>query len=130
MPGETADANKPRRARVQVIHDDEDLRLLVRLSLRRDPRLEVVTGGDGEVAWVDVVIVDQYLRSGRRGEDVAVEIKASCGDCKVLLLVGHEPRGPRPWPPAVDAALRKDEIGDLLPVVQKLVGLSPELDLG
>ena len=127
MPQPTADENEVRRARVLVVHDDEDFRLLVRLTLQRDPRLEIVAGPDDEP---DLVIIDQLLRSGRRGEDVARDVKAACAACKVLLLVSHEQHGPRLWSPAVDASLRKDEIRDLLVVAQRLVGLTTGAETG
>ena len=127
MPEGASDGDESRRARVLVVHDDEDFRLLLRLTLQRDARIEVVTRPEDEP---DLVIVDQILRSGRWGDDVAQDVKATCAECKVLLLVSQERVGPRLWSPAVDSTLRKDQIRDLLVVVQQLVGLSTDAETG
>ena len=134
MTGQAGEGSEGRRARILLIEDDEDLRLLLRLTLQRDPRLEVLARwAEPEEAIElastldpDVVIVDHHLRSGRQGFDVAADLRSKHPDAKILLLTGYDLRGPHPWSESVDGVLRKDELRDLLPSVQHLLDLSSE----
>lgn len=116
-----------------VVEDDPDIRFLIKLTLRADERLEVM--GEAATAAEAVVlagseqpgliILDHYIEGTVMGLDAVPDLKAAAPAAKILLFSSHDLSAEVARQPLVDAFLRKDRIGDLLPTVQALLELAP-----
>lgn len=114
-----------------VVEDDPKFRTLLRLALREDERLqiegEVSTAEDAlehaRAAQPDLVILDHILEGARTGLDVAPAIKSVSPGSKILLFTAFDVRLEAERSPAIDAFLRKQEVGRLLVVVRELLNL-------
>ena len=103
-----------RMIRVVVVDDNAEMRDLLRLALRRDPRFEIVAeaadGQEGVAACAtnkpDVVILDIFM-PGLDGLDAAVEIKRRSPRTKVVMYSSQPIEG---IPPAVDACFEKTAV--------------------
>ena len=116
---------------ILLVEDDLDMQLLVRLTLRPDPRLEVkAQSGSAEDALAaldevepDLILLDDGLEGHLRGLRVAPWLKVRAPEAKVLLFSALDLRLEAKAEPAVDCFLRKDRIRELLTVIQRLLGL-------
>jgi DNA-binding NarL/FixJ family response regulator len=114
-----------------VVEDDADVRFLIRLLLKADPRLaiagEAVTAADAiELARSeapDLIILDHYIEGPVMGLDVSPTLKEAAPATKILLFSSHDLSAEVARQPAVDAFFRKDHMDDLLPTVQSLLDL-------
>jgi hypothetical protein len=59
------------------------------------------------------------------GLSAAPQLKEAAPESKILLFTAYDLEAEARREPAVDAYLRKDEIGKLLPTAQRLLGLEP-----
>ena len=120
-------------AKILVVDDDADVRLLVKLMMRADDRLLV--GGEAASAdqaldlaaavRPDLIVLDHRLLGHTTGLEAAPHLKAAAPRARILLLSGIDLRGAAASSDSVDAALRKDSIGELLPTVQRMLRLGP-----
>lgn len=116
-----------------VVEDDHDVRLLIRLHLARDPRLEILgeaTSGEEAIALAKsmqpgVVILDHGLNGPMSGLAAAPLIKAVSPGSKIVLFTAYDLAREAASEPAVDAYVRKEQIRDLLSTVDRLLGLDP-----
>ena len=120
-------------AGILVVEDNHDIRMLIRLSFRMDPRLEV----SGEAVTASqalqlatglrpaLIILDQRLRDDTSGLDVAPLLKAAAPGTKILLFSAFDLRREAASSESVDAVLRKDNIRELLPTAQRMLRLGP-----
>jgi DNA-binding NarL/FixJ family response regulator len=121
------------RSDLVLVEDDPDYRLLIRVTLGADPRFEMSgeapTVEDGielaREAHPDLIILDHNLEGKMMGLSAAPELKAAAPESKILLFTAYDLEAEARREPAVDAYLRKDEIGKLLPTAQRLLGLEP-----
>ena len=116
-----------------LVEDDPDYRLLIRVALGADPRLEM----SGEALSVEsgirlarevhprLIILDHNLDGEMIGLSAAPQLKAAAPDSKILLFTAYDLEAESRREPAVDAYLRKDKIGKLLPTAQRLLDLEP-----
>lgn len=116
-----------------LVEDDVDYRLLIRVTLGADPRLEMT----GEAPTVEsgielareahpsLIILDHNLEGEMVGLSAAPQLKEAAPESKILLFTAYDLEAEARREPAVDAYLRKDEIGKLLPTAQRLLGLEP-----
>lgn len=116
-----------------VVEDDPDMRLLVRMTLTQDPRLEV----QGEAATAeeavraareldpDLIILDHFILGDVMGLQAAPLLKQAAPRAKVLLFTSHDLLVESRREVAVDEYLRKDHLDRLLPTSQRLLGLEP-----
>jgi DNA-binding NarL/FixJ family response regulator len=116
-----------------LVEDDPDYRLLIRVTLGADPRFEMT----GEAPSVDtgielareahpnIIILDHDFGGKMLGVSAAPKLKAAAPDAKILLFTAYDLEAEARREPAIDAYLRKDEIGKLLPTAQRLLGLEP-----
>jgi two-component system, NarL family, response regulator DesR len=116
-----------------LVEDDPDYRLLIRVALGVDPRFEM----SGEAPSIErgielareahprLIILDHDLEGELVGLSAAPQLKAAAPDSKILLFTAYDLEAEARREPAVDAYLRKDEIGKLLPTAQRLLGLEP-----
>ena len=122
----------PDRMKVFVVVEDEpDMRALIGLTLRRDPRLEVVgeaASAEEALAVLDtcdpgLIILDHGIEGEMMGLQAAPLLKAKAPEAKILLFTAFDMRREASLEPAVDEYLRKDRIGELLPTVLRMLGL-------
>jgi DNA-binding NarL/FixJ family response regulator len=122
-----------RRNYLMLVEDDADYRLLIRVRLGADPRLEM----SGEAPTVErgielakeahpnLIILDHNFDGQMVGLSAAPQLKAAAPESKILLFTAYDLEAEARREPAVDAFVRKDEIGKLLPTAQRLLGLEP-----
>lgn len=116
-----------------MVEDDPDYRLLIRVAIGVDPRFEmsgeapsVETGIElARVAHPRLIILDHDLEGRMVGLSAAPKLKAAAPDAKILLFTAYDLEAEARREPAIDAYLRKDDIGKLLPTAQRLLGLEP-----
>jgi DNA-binding NarL/FixJ family response regulator len=116
-----------------MVEDDPDYRLLIRVAIGVDPRFEmsgeapsVETGIElAREAHPRLIILDHNLEEGMVGLSAAPKLKAAAPEAKILLFTAYDLEAEARREPAIDAYLRKDEIGKLLPTAQRLLGLEP-----
>jgi DNA-binding NarL/FixJ family response regulator len=116
-----------------VVEDDPDVRLLIRLSLRSDPRLEVT--GEAETAEEAVtmvqrdapalIILDHYILGAVAGLDAVPDLKAAAPTAKILLFSSHDLSAEVARQDLVDGFLPKTRMADLLRTVQAMLDLQP-----
>lgn len=116
-----------------LVEDDPDYRLLIRVTIGVDPRFEM----SGEAPSVEtgielardahprLIILDHDLEGEMVGLSAAPKLKAAAPDAKILLFTAYDLEAEARREPAIDAYLRKDNIGKLLPTAQRLLGLEP-----
>jgi DNA-binding NarL/FixJ family response regulator len=114
-----------------VVEDEPDMRFLIKTVLERDPRLELM----GEAASAEealaiigsvepgLIILDHSIEGELTGLEAAPLLKAKAPLAKILLFTAYDMAREARDEPAVDEFLRKDNIGDLLPTVQRLLDL-------
>lgn len=122
------------RGAFAIVEDEPDMRLLIRLALTRDGRLEPV----GEAASAEeafdllassspgVIVLDHSIEGDLTGLEAAPLLKERAGGVKILLFTAHDMAREAAAEPAIDAYLRKDRIDQLLGTVQDLLGLGSE----
>ena len=116
-----------------LVEDDPDYRLLIRVTIGVDPRFEmsgeapsIETGIElAREAHPRLIILDHDLEGEMVGLSAASKLKAAAPDAKILLFTAYDLEAEARREPAIDAYLRKDEIGKLLPTAQRLLGLEP-----
>ena len=116
-----------------VVEDDHDMQRLIQLTLGVDSRLEL----SGTCATADeavqmarelqpeLIILDHFIDGNVMGLEAAPAIKAVAPDAAVLLFTSHDLELEARREPAVDEFLLKRDIGELMPTVQRLLGLEP-----
>jgi DNA-binding NarL/FixJ family response regulator len=115
-----------------VVEDEPDMRALIALMLARDPRLELMGEAASAAEALELldslepglIILDHGIEGDIMGLDAAPLLKAKAPQAKILLFTAFDMRHEASIEPAVDEFLRKDRIGDLLPTVQRMLGLS------
>lgn len=116
-----------------VIEDEPDMRLLISMNLRRDPRLtlagEAASAAEAlaivESAEPGLIILDHQIEGDIMGLDAAPLLRAKAPNAKILLFTAFDMQREADAEPAVTAFLRKDNIDRLLPTVWDLLGLDP-----
>jgi DNA-binding NarL/FixJ family response regulator len=121
------------RARFAIVEDEPDMRLLIRLALTRDQRLESVgeaSSADAALAMLEerapaLIVLDHSIEGSMMGLEAAPVLKAKAGGAKILLFTAYDMSAEAAAEPAVDAYLRKDRIELLLETALRLLGLDP-----
>lgn len=114
-----------------VVEDDLDMAQLIALTLRVDPRLEIV--GNASTAAeainiarstdIDLMILDHFIEGDVMGLQAAPTLKALCPNAKILLFTSHDLSAEVSREPAIDAYLVKRDIRRLLSTCLSLLGL-------
>lgn len=118
---------------LMVVEDDLDMRLIIRITLEVDPRLQIIgEAGTAEEAIEmarsenpGLIILDNSLEGEMTGLEAAPILKDVAPHAKVLLFTAYDLRSEAKREPAIDAFLRKDHLKDLLPVILRLLDLAP-----
>lgn len=116
-----------------VVEDEQDFRILIRAALGEDPRIEIRGEAADAASAIEVarsagpglIILDHYLDGKLSGLEAAPMLKEAVPEAKILLLTSYDLAAEARREPAIDAYLRKDEIDQLLPTAQRLLGLDP-----
>ena len=116
-----------------LVEDDADMRRLIRFTLSTDPRIQVV----GEAATAeqavevarqaqpDLVVLDHFIDGHVMGLEAAPLVKQVAPEARILLFTSHDLATDAEREPAVDAYLGKARRFELVPTVQRMLGLGP-----
>jgi len=116
-----------------VVEDDRDMQMLIELTLGADARLHV-SGCAATAAEAveqaremqpDLVILDHFIDGDVMGLQAAPAIKEAAPDAAILLFTSHDLMVEASREPAITEFLLKRDIGQLMPTVQRLLGLTP-----
>ncbi|MEY2434290.1 MAG: hypothetical protein QOC92_4015 [Acidimicrobiaceae bacterium] len=116
-----------------VVEDDPDMRTLIRITLARDPRLEVVGEAASAKEAIDLarsiepglIVLDHAIEGDMTGLEAAPLLKEVAPNSKILLFTAFDLAAEARAEPAIDAYLRKDELNLLVPTVERLLDLAP-----
>jgi DNA-binding NarL/FixJ family response regulator len=122
---------------VVVVEDDEATRSVVRRTLQRDRRIQVVAAvGDARQAIaairgsaVDAVVLDHYISGRVMGLESIPAIKTLAPEAKVIVFTAQDLELEAYLEPEVDAYVHKGDVALLLPTLQRVLDLPVELDL-
>ena len=107
------------------------MRLVIRITLYADQRLEI----SGEAATADeafelarelqpdLIVLDHYIEGPVMGLEAAPKMKSGAPDAKILLFASHDLSTEASREPAIDGYLQKNNIRQLLPTVQRMLGI-------
>jgi len=117
-----------------AVEDDPDIQFLIQTVFALDSRFSVV----GEAASAEegielarstepgLIVLDHGLAGELTGIDAAPLFKEVAPLAKIVLFTAHaDLRARAGEEPAIDAFLVKTDIGQLLPLAQRLTGLGP-----
>ena len=122
------------KARVLVVvEDEEDIRMLIRLLLRDDPRIELFGEASSAREAIELarsahpglIILDHSIDGDIMGLQAAPLLKEAAPDAKILLFTAFDLQKEAEAEPAVDAFLSKSNMDRLLPTVQTMLDLEP-----
>ena len=118
---------------ILLVENSDDLTEIVRRTLGMDGRLEICaiaeSAEDARAAvhqhQPDLVVLDHFLDSIDTGIQIAPSLKAVAPRTKVLLFTDYDLSWDARREPAIDAFLDKKRLRELLPLIDKLLGLEP-----
>jgi DNA-binding NarL/FixJ family response regulator len=116
-----------------IVEDEPDLRVLIRLTIKRDSRFEVVgeaASAAGAIALLEsttdeigLIVLDHSIEGDVMGIQAAPLLKALAPAAKIILFTAYQHlQHEAEAEPAIDAFLLKTDISKLLPLAQHLVG--------
>lgn len=116
-----------------LVEDEADIRALIRMTLRPDPRLELkgeAASAEEAIELVreiqpDLIILDHSLEGQMTGLEAAPVLKEVAPGGKILLFTAYDMKKEAEHEPAIDAFLRKDNFPRLLRTVEDLLGIGP-----
>jgi DNA-binding NarL/FixJ family response regulator len=116
-----------------IVEDEEDMRVLIRVLLTRDPRLEIMGEAASAEQAIDlarsfgpgVIVLDHLIDGPVTGLEAAPALKEAAPNAKIVLFSAYDLAVEARRSPAVDAYLAKDEPEKLLPLVLRLLDLDP-----
>jgi DNA-binding NarL/FixJ family response regulator len=114
-----------------IVEDEPDMRLMIRAILGADPRIEVVgeAASAGEAIEVarsvdpGLIILDHSIEGDLMGLQAAPLIKRAAPLAKILLFSAFDLKKESQAEPAIDEFLGKSDVAQLLPTVQRMLGL-------
>jgi DNA-binding NarL/FixJ family response regulator len=119
---------------VLLAASDEDIRLLLRITMRADPRLRVTgeaSSATEALALVaaadpDLIVLDRHLDGDRTAPQAADELKAAVPKAKILLLTALAVDREVAASTSIDCCLRKSDLRLLIGTAQRLLDLPSE----
>ncbi|HVE98809.1 MAG TPA: response regulator [Mycobacteriales bacterium] len=117
-----------------VVEDEEDIRLLIRLLLRDDPRIELFGEASSAQEAIELarsahpglIILDHSIDGDVMGLQAAPLLKEAAPEAKILLFTAFDLQKEAEAEPAVDGFLSKSNMDRLLPTVQTMLDLEPK----
>ena len=114
-----------------IVEDEPDIRLLVRMILTQDRRLEILGEASSAADAVELartvvprlIVLDHSVDGPVTGLAAAPALKAAAPGVKIILFSADDLAAHAGRSPAVDAYLPKDQTSRLLPLAQQLLGL-------
>jgi DNA-binding NarL/FixJ family response regulator len=114
-----------------VVEDEVDIRLLIRMTLMADSRIELFGEASSareaielaKVASPGLIILDHSIEGDLMGLDAAPLLKQVAPEAKILLFTAFDLAREAAAEPAVDMYLSKAHLDRLLPTVQRMLGL-------
>jgi DNA-binding NarL/FixJ family response regulator len=116
-----------------VVEDEPDMRVLIRVNLTADPRI-VVAGEASSAAEAlelaqttspGLIILDHQIDGDVMGLEAAPLLKQAAPQAKILLFTAFDLEEEASSNSFIDDFLPKKDLGRLLPVAQRLLGLEP-----
>jgi len=117
-----------------VIEDDPDVQFLIEAIFAMDPRFSVTNVAESAEEALEapatsepgIIVLDHGLAGPLPGLAAAPMLKELAPQAKIIMFTAHAALQARAdKEPAIDAFLLKTESEKLLPLAQKLIGLSP-----
>jgi len=116
-----------------VVEDEEDIRLLIHMRLRADPRIQIAGEASSAAEAIELVrttspgliILDHAIEGNIMGIEAAPLLKEAAPRSKILLFTAFDLAEAAREEPAIDAFLSKMHVEQLLPKVQEMLGLEP-----
>jgi DNA-binding NarL/FixJ family response regulator len=116
-----------------VVEDEPDMRVLIAVTLARDPRLELVGEASSarealellDTVEPGLIVLDHSIEGDMMGLEAAPLLKAKAPRAKILFFTAYDMRREAQAEASIDAYLRKDNINLLLTVVRELLDLQP-----
>jgi DNA-binding NarL/FixJ family response regulator len=118
---------------IVLVENSDDFTDLVRRTLGMDDRLEICAiAVSAEAACQavlthqpDLVVLDHFLDSVDTGVQISPILKSAAPQTKVVLFTDYDLSSEARREPAIDAFLDKRRLRELLPLVDRLLGLEP-----
>ncbi len=116
-----------------IVEDEPDMRMMIRAILNADNRIEIVGEAASAAEAIEVaasvdpglIILDHSIEGDVMGLQAAPMLKAAAPSAKILMFSAFDLKKEAAAEPAIDAFLGKSEVAQLLPTVQRLLGLPP-----
>lgn len=116
-----------------IVEDEPDMRMVIRLTLMMDPRLEIVGEAESASEAIELakslgrglVVLDHNIKGDVMGLQAAPLLKQVAPDIKILFFTAFDMADQAAKEPAIDAYLRKDHLENLVRIVDDLLGLPP-----
>lgn len=117
-----------------VLEDDPDVQFLVKAVFSMDPRFRVTTVAESAEQALEtpptsqrgIIVLDHGLAGPLPGLAAAPMLKELAPEAKIIMFTAHAALQVRAdTEPAIDAFLLKTDPEQLLPLAQRLLGLSP-----
>jgi DNA-binding NarL/FixJ family response regulator len=128
--------DEPRPAQIiVVIEDDSDVQFLIQAIFSMDPRFTVTSVAESAeqalrappTSEPRIIVLDHGLAGPLPGLAAAPMLKEQAPHAKIIMFTAHAALQARAdKEPAIDAFLLKTESEKLLPLAQRLIGLSPK----
>ena len=116
-----------------IVEDEPDMRTVIKLVFKADPRFEVDGEASSAAEAIEVarssepglIVLDHGLQGAMTGIDAAPSLKRAAPRAKIILFSAHNLAGEAAAVPEIDAFVLKTDIGLLLPTACRLLGLEP-----
>ncbi|MFN2611398.1 MAG: response regulator transcription factor [Actinomycetota bacterium] len=114
-----------------LVEDEEDIRLVIRLQLMGDPRIEIAGEATSAQEAIELarqmgpglIILDHSIQGDVMGLQAAPMLKDAAPDAKILLFTAFDLKEEARIEPAIDEFLSKSDLQKLLGTVQRMLGL-------
>ncbi|MCW2973031.1 MAG: family transcriptional regulator [Thermoleophilia bacterium] len=115
-----------------VVEDDRDMQLLIEVMLGADGRLDLAGAATTASEAIDaarreqpdLIVLDHFIDGDVMGIDAAPELKQAAPHARILLCTSHDLAVEAERSGSVDGFLNKNDIQQLLPTVQQLLGIT------
>ncbi|MCA1840059.1 MAG: response regulator [Actinobacteria bacterium] len=116
---------------LMLVEDEEDIRLVIRLQLMGDPRIEIAGEATSAQEAIELarqmgpglIILDHSIQGDVMGLQAAPMLKDAAPDAKILLFTAFDLKEEARIEPAIDEFLSKSDLQKLLGTVQRMLGL-------